>query len=139
LIESNRQTVPKTISIRKDSKWHINPDFENFPMSVVVISSIASRSPAATTPIAYRRDLDPHSGQWGSASGDNSGIYGESGDINVFLDGHAEFYPNLTDAANMLVKHDTGERILKISEARNTGARALSWTGVEREAGNKKH
>ncbi|MDR1890727.1 MAG: type II secretion system GspH family protein [Puniceicoccales bacterium] len=139
LVESNRRTVPKTIGIRKNGKWHINPDFENFPMSVVVISGIASRSPAATTPIAYSRGLDPQSGQWRSASGDDGGIYGESGGIIVFLDGHAEFYPNLTDPANMLVNYYTGEKTSKISEAVNTGARALSWTGVEWEAGNKEH
>jgi hypothetical protein len=137
LVESNHRTMPKTIGIRKKDQWSINPDFENFPLSVVVISGVASRSPASTTPIAYTRGLDHERGKWRPASGDNGGVYGESGGIIVFLDGHAEFYPNLTDEANMLVNYYTGEKTSKISEAVNSGARALSWTGIEWEAKRK--
>jgi hypothetical protein len=134
LVESNHRAMPKTIGIRKNGQWNINPNFENFPLSVVVISGIASQAPAATTPIAYTRGLDHETGKWRPARGNNGGVYGESGGIIVFLDGHAEFYPNLTDEANMLVNYYTGEKTSKISEAVNGGARALSWTSVEWEA-----
>jgi hypothetical protein len=137
LVESNHRTIPKTVGIRRNGQWSINPDFEKFPLSVVVISGIASRAPASTTPIAYSRGLSHKNGKWRSASGDNGGIYGESGGIIVFLDGHAEFYPNLTDEANMLVNYYTGEKTSKISETVNSGARALSWTGIEWEAEKK--
>jgi hypothetical protein len=137
LVESNHRTIPKTIGIRKNGQWSINPDFENFPLSVVVISGIASRAPPATTPIAYTRGLDHKNGKWRPASGNNGGIYGENGGIIVFLDGHAEFYPNLTDEANMLVNYYTGEKTSKISKAVNGGARALSWTGIEWEVKQK--
>ncbi|MDR2778991.1 MAG: type II secretion system GspH family protein [Puniceicoccales bacterium] len=137
LVESHRRAIPKTTGVRKNGQWCINPNFENFPLSVVVISGIASRAPAVTTPIAYSRGLDHRSGQWRAAKGNDGGIYGESGGIIVFLDGHAEFYSNLTDEANMLVNYYTGEKTSKISEAVNAGARALSWTGIEWEAGNQ--
>ncbi|MDR1173486.1 MAG: type II secretion system GspH family protein [Puniceicoccales bacterium] len=137
LVESNRKATPKTIGIRKNDQWSINTDFENFPLSVVVISGIASRAPAATTPIAYSRGLDHRTGKWRPARGNNGGVYGEIGGIIVFLDGHVEFYSNLTDEANMLVNYYTGEKTSKISEAVNSGARALSWTGVEWESKQK--
>ncbi|MDR0693574.1 MAG: type II secretion system GspH family protein [Puniceicoccales bacterium] len=137
LVESNHRAIPKTIGIRKNGQWSINPDFENFPLSVVVISGIAGRAPADTTPIAYTRGLDPETGKWRPAKGNNGGVYGESGGIIVFLDGHVEFYPNLTDEANILVNYYTGEKTSKISEAVNGGARALSWTGIEWETKQK--
>jgi type II secretory pathway pseudopilin PulG len=133
LVESSHRAMPKAIGIRRNGQWSINPDFENFPLSVVVISGIAGRAPAETTPIAYTRGLDHETGKWRPTSGNNGGVYGESGGIIVFLDGHAEFYPNLTDEANMLVNYYTGEKTSKISETVNGGARALSWTGVEWE------
>jgi prepilin-type N-terminal cleavage/methylation domain-containing protein len=133
LVESTNRSIPKTIGIMKDWKWHPNPEFKNFPMSVVVISGISSRAPAPTTPIAYTRGLDNESGKWRGATGNNGGVYGESGGFIVFLDGHVEFFNNLTDDCNMLVNFTTGEKTSKISEAVPPGARALSWTGIEWE------
>jgi hypothetical protein len=112
----------------------LNPEFENFPLSVVVIAGIPSRAPASTTPIAHTRGLDSSTGQWREAKGDGGGVYGTKGGFIVFLDSHVEFYSNLTDEENMLVNYNTGEKTSKISEAVPEGARALSWTGVEWEA-----
>ncbi|MDR1433500.1 MAG: type II secretion system GspH family protein [Puniceicoccales bacterium] len=137
LVEAEHRPVPKTIGLLRNGQWRINPDFENFPLGVVVISGISSRAPAATTPIAYTRGLDAGSGRWRPADGPDGGIYGEEGGFIVFLDGHVEFYANLTDEANALVDYYTGEKTSRISEAVNCGARALSWTGVEWEASKR--
>lgn len=56
LVEGEVKSIPQTIGIVKNGKWQINPDFERFPMSVVVIAGISSQAPAATTPLAYTRD-----------------------------------------------------------------------------------
>jgi prepilin-type N-terminal cleavage/methylation domain-containing protein len=134
LVEAEKRPTPKTIGVMRNGQWQINPEFENFPLSVVVIVGISSRAQSATTPIAYTRGLDNERGTWRSASGDGGGIYGESGGFIVFLDGHVEFCTNLADPQHALTNFYTGERTAKISEAVNAGARALSWKGVEWEA-----
>jgi prepilin-type N-terminal cleavage/methylation domain-containing protein len=135
LVETTNKPVPKTIGTMKNGQWSINPEFKIFPKSVVIISGISSRAPVTTTPLAYTRGLDNESGKWRSSYGDNGGVYGETGGFIVFLDGHVEFYSNLTSDENMLTNYYTGEKTRKISEAVNHGARALSWQGIEWEAG----
>ncbi|MDR1413668.1 MAG: type II secretion system GspH family protein [Puniceicoccales bacterium] len=137
LVETERNPLPKTIGLVKNGTWQMNPEFENFPLSVVVIAGILGQSKAETTPIAYTRGLDSSTGKWRSARGKDGGIYGEKGGFIVFLDGHVEFFTNLIDEQNMLVNYYTGEKTSKISEAVNSGARALSWTGIEWEADGK--
>jgi type II secretory pathway pseudopilin PulG len=134
LVEAEHKLVPKTVVLMKNGTWVINQDFEKFPLSIVVIAGVASRSPSSTTPIAYTRGLDNDSGKWRASNGSNGGVYGEEGGFIVFLDGHVEFYANLTDEKNMLMNYYTGEKTSKISEAVNYGARALSWTGIDWEA-----
>ncbi|MDR3144235.1 MAG: type II secretion system GspH family protein [Puniceicoccales bacterium] len=137
LVEADKRHIPKTIGIGGDGNWEINPEFASFPLSVVVITGVSVRAPASTTPIAYTRGLDNNSGTWRDAVGNDGGIYGKSGGFIAFLDGHVEFYPNLTSEENMLINYKTGRKTPKISEAVNYGARALSWTGAEWEVARK--
>ncbi|MDR1401405.1 MAG: type II secretion system GspH family protein [Puniceicoccales bacterium] len=137
LVETERNPLPKSIGFVKNGTWQMNADFKNFPLSVTVISGISSQARAETTPIAYTRGLDNNTGKWRGANGNGGGIYGETGGFIVFLDGHVEFYSNISDERNMLINYYTGEKTSKISEAVNSGARALSWTGVEWEAEKK--
>jgi prepilin-type processing-associated H-X9-DG protein len=137
LVESDPRPIPKTVGTTAGDGWEIDPLFATFPLSVVVISGISGRAPASTTPIAYTRGLDNATGTWRDASGSNGGVYGKSGGFIAFLDGHVEFYANLTAEENMLTNYSTGRKTSKISEAVNAGARALSWTGVEWETPKK--
>ena len=134
LVSMSGTPIPKSIGIVRDGRWEVNPEFKHFPTSVVIITRISSMAPATTTPIAYTRGLDRSTGRWRSDTGENGGVYGESGGLIVFLDGHVEFYSNLTDESNKLVNYYTGEKTSNISEAVNRGARAISWQGVEWEA-----
>jgi hypothetical protein len=78
--------------------------------------------------------LDSADGTWREAIGDSGGIYGEAGGFIAFLDGHVEFFPNITDGQTMLTHYYSGEKTSKISETVNRGARAISWKGIEWEA-----
>ncbi|MDR2737616.1 MAG: type II secretion system GspH family protein, partial [Puniceicoccales bacterium] len=40
LVESTNRPVPKAIGFVRDGQWRLNPEFENFPLSVVVIAGI---------------------------------------------------------------------------------------------------
>ncbi len=124
---------PRSIGMWRNNNWILNKDFQNFPLSIVIITNISSSAPASTTPIAYTRGLDPRSGTWRESVGDNGGVYSNTGGYIVFLDGHVQFFSNLTDETNQLINYYTGDNTSNIQNALNHHAKALNHLGVEWE------
>jgi prepilin-type N-terminal cleavage/methylation domain-containing protein len=103
-------------------------DFSQFPLALTVIVGTAAESDPSTTPLAYTRGLDPSTGRWKPAIGDDGGVYGTDGGFLVFLDGHVEFFTSLADCP--LVRCDDGQATGDIREAVGGGSRAINWRGT---------
>ncbi len=124
---------PKSIGTSHNNVWIPNKNFLKFPLSIVVITNISTTSQASITPIAYTRGLNTKNGYWDVSSGNNGGVYSNEGGFIAFLDGHVQFFENLTDEINQLINYNTGESTSNIQESLNPGARALSYLGIEWE------
>lgn len=134
LISSTNIHSPKKIGNWRNDQWIPNKNFQNFPLSVVVVTNISSTAQASTTPIAYTRGLDPINGKWRQSSGNNGGVYSNEGGFIAFLDGHVQFFTNLTDEENQLIDFYTGDNTSSIQNSLNHNAKALSYLGIEWEA-----
>lgn len=126
--------TPRTVGMWSNNTWKMSEDFANHPLSVVVITNISLSAPASTTPIAYTRGLDHTTGTWREPTGNNGGVYSSSGGFVAFLDGHVEFFSNLTEEFNQLLNFYTGENTSDITHTVNHHARAISYLGIEWQA-----
>jgi prepilin-type N-terminal cleavage/methylation domain-containing protein len=122
LVAASTASRPKSVAYSDGAgTWSINPDFDGFPLSVAVVSSLAPASDPSSTPVAWTRGLQ-ESGTWKSGSAWN----GEGGYI-AFLDGHIEWYNSLTDESGngVLVNATTKKPTANIKEAINSTATVL--------------
>ncbi|MDE6432501.1 MAG: type II secretion system GspH family protein [Opitutales bacterium] len=131
---SSSRKPPRIIGTWRNNTWAINKDFSQYPLSVVVITNISPSAPASTTPIAYTRGLDHKTGTWKQSIGKDGGVYSNTGGFIAFLDGHVQFFSNLTDEFNQLTNFYTGDSTSDIRDAVNTNARALNYLGIEWES-----
>jgi hypothetical protein len=129
MVSLSQSNTPKSIGRLIGGQWQPSGEFGKFPLSFVVIVNISMDAPASTTPIAYSRGLDVKTGLWG-----RDGVYSNGGGFIVFLDGHVQFFDNISALENQLANFYTGKRTAKITDAVNSGARALSHGGVDWEA-----
>jgi prepilin-type N-terminal cleavage/methylation domain-containing protein len=128
LVLASRLSAPKSIGRLNNGKWHPNGEFLKFPLSIVAVVNVSANAPASTTPIAYSRGLNAKTGTW-----DRNSTYSGEGGFIAFLDGHVQFFNNITEPENQLVHFYTGERTSNIVEAVNSGAKAVSHIGIEWE------
>ena len=115
--------IPEKI-ISGDVATARQPDtgFAVLPLSVFVAANISIKAPAATTPIAWTRGLQPD-GTWSQT---NSPWKGKGGHI-AFLDGHVDWADRLSTEPGeySLVKFGTQEPTVNILEALPPGAVVL--------------
>jgi hypothetical protein len=105
-------------------------DFVHFPLAVTVVTALPADADPSTTPLALTRGLDPESGRWKPARGDDGGVYGTDGGWIVFLDGHVQFFSTLWEDGGALARHGDGTPTADIREAIPPGARAINWQGT---------
>ncbi|MDR3116960.1 MAG: type II secretion system GspH family protein [Puniceicoccales bacterium] len=105
-------------------------DFARFPLAITVIVGLSPGADPSTTPLAHSRGLDPESGTWKPARGDDGGIYGTDGGWIVFLDGHVQFFHDLRGDGGALAGYGDGLPTTDIRMAVPPGARALNWKGI---------
>ncbi len=130
LVSANSESRPKTIAYSDGAgAWTINPDFDGFPLSVSVVSGLASGADPSTTPVAWSRGL-LSDGTWaGPSAASPSAWNGEGGHV-AYLDGHVVWYRDLKgeDGNGVLVNYVTKRPTANILEAINSGAKVLSST-----------
>ena len=107
-----------------------NAAFRDFPLGFVIITGLSPDDDPATTPLAYSRGLDRKTGQWRQQSGDDGGIYGQSGGFVVFLDGHVSWFRSLSEDGGELTDFSSGSATGDIGNAVRPGARAINWRGT---------
>jgi type II secretory pathway pseudopilin PulG len=112
--------------------------FQNFPLSFVVIVGISPDDDPAATPLAYSRGLDQQTGKWRPQSGDDGGVYGQSGGFVAFLDGHVSWYSSLDENGGALVNFENGRGTASICDGVRSGTKAIDWTGTVWTKGNGK-
>ena len=87
-----------------------------------------TRLTSSTTPIAWTRGLNAN-GVWQHFESSRPGVYGSEGGFIVFLDGHVEFFRNLTTDGGQLIDYIDGTRTSNIQDAVSPGARAYDFLG----------
>jgi len=95
-------------------------DFKDCPISFSVASGLSADSPKSTTPLAWTRGLES-SGKWGT-----DGVYGEKGGHVVFLDGHVEWFEDLSQGNGLIVDYKSHSPTQDIQKALSPGASILS-------------
>ena len=128
LVKQVSGAPPKIIGWARGGEWEMDEYFSNYPLSVTVIVGV--QGAPSTTPIAFTRGLDPETGCWKEARGEDGGVYGRRGGYIAFSDGHVEFFENLVDPENQLVHYETGKPTGDIREAVPPGAKAYNWRGL---------
>lgn len=91
-------TLPRSIGSKDGSEFQESSEWKSMPEDVISYSAVVDMnaiSPAAT-PLAWTKGLQTN-GEWTPTSP----WLGEGGHI-VFMDGHVEFFENLTDDENKL-------------------------------------
>lgn len=127
LIRAQHLSPPQFIASWDGGHWQINGDFADFPLGVTIIVGVDLDCPS-TTPIAYSRGLEPATGNWKDACGEDGGVYGPNRGLILFLDGHVEAINSLTDRP--LLNFANGGTTTDIRRAVPPGARAINWRGT---------
>ncbi len=128
LVAAQTGVAPKVVAFSNgEGAWSLNPDFDDFPLSVCVVSGLAPDADPSTTPIAWSRGLQ-NDGTWaGAAAATPSAWNGEGGHV-AFLDGHVVWFRDLLgeDGNGALVNYVTKRPTANILEAINASATVLS-------------
>lgn len=120
------ELLPTYIGSFEHQQWALNPSFKKFPLSITVATGqISSRNPS-TTPIVWTRGLKPD-GTWASENEETPGVYGSKGGFIAFLDGHIEWYQNLSKNGGQLFHWKTRKPTKNIYEAIGPGAYVLDY------------
>lgn len=130
LVELAEGQTPRVVATPGSSggNWSVDGAFAAYPLSVAVASRITASAPVSTTPIAWTRGLET-SGTWRAADDANPGVYGSEGGHIAFLDGHVEFFEDLSEDDGQLIHFLNKTPTGNIQEALNPGARAFEHTG----------
>lgn len=119
---------PVLVQPGSDGQWEEVDGFEDWPIGVAVVSGINPLAHPSTTPVAWTRGLTSE-GRWEGLQGSRPGIYGAEGGYIVFLDGHVEFYRDLSLDGGMLVDALDGSRTADIRKAIGPEARVYDFLG----------
>lgn len=92
LIKAHKIAIPKRLSVTTS----------NLPISFAVVTPIPEHAEPMTTPIAWTRGLQAD-GKWSAVNG----VYGSAGGFIAFLDGHVEWFTDLSENGGLLQKFDT--------------------------------
>lgn len=128
LAQQTDSLPPVLVQPKGDGEWEEIAGFEEWPIGVAVASGLQLDSNPSTTPVAWTRGLNT-SGQWQNSASSRPGIYGSEGGFVVFLDGHVQFYRNLTEDGGQLIDYIEGTRTSDIRRALNPGAKAFDFLG----------
>ncbi|CAA6676634.1 MULTISPECIES: type II secretion system protein [unclassified Lentimonas] len=92
-------TTPRSIGIRNGNVFTDSQEWSSLDkatISYTVVANMSPNAPASTTPLLWTKGLDT-TGEWINTSP----WQGKGGHIG-FMDGHTEFFPNLTEAEYQL-------------------------------------
>ncbi len=92
-------TLPRSIGIRSGTEYTESSDWSSMDtetISYVLVVNMSPNAPASTTPLLWTKGLES-SGEWTTTSP----WQGEGGHI-AFMDGHVEYFDNLTADENKL-------------------------------------
>ena len=124
-VSASTATKPRVVATHTGDSWALASDFAAFPKSFAVASGVPANAPASTTPIAWTRGLKAD-GTWDA----EKGVYGAQGGHIAFLDGHVQWFQNLSAQGGQLVNYQTGTPTANILEALPASARAWDDTGA---------
>ena len=90
--------LPRSVGVKQGSEFNESSEWSAMPESVISYSAVVNMSAIApaTAPLAWTKGLD-NNGEWDATSP----WLGEGGHI-VFMDGHMDYFDNLTDDENKL-------------------------------------
>lgn len=110
--------IPQIVAYPSDTgtAWELDPTFEGCPLSYTVVMQPEVGISESTTPIAWTRGLQ-EDGTWSIKKDDSGGTYGNEGGYILFMDGHINWYANLSDNGGQLVHFSTGKPTKSITEA----------------------
>ena len=129
LLASIPQSIPPIlVQPGAGGRWEEIDGFEDWPIGVAVASGLNPMAPPSTTPVAWTRGLTSE-GRWQGLDGRRPGIYGSEGGYIVFLDGHVQFFRDLSLDGGQLVSALNGSRTADIREAIGPGARVFDFLG----------
>ncbi|WP_281398252.1 type II secretion system protein [Ruficoccus amylovorans] len=113
-------TIPRSIGTGTGSDFTVNTDWQALDedaIGYVVVVNMSANAPTSTTPLLWTKGLDT-AGEWQPASP----WQGTGGHI-AFMDGHVEWFDNLTDDENKLTpgsNSSAGDSTSNIQEAIRT-------------------
>lgn len=129
LVSLQTESIPPVlVQPAGNGSWEEIDGFENWPIGITVVSGLNLDANPSTTPIAWTRGLDS-TGSWQNHGSVRPGVYGSEGGFIVFLDGHVEFFKNLTQDGGQLIHYLDGTRTSDIREAVSPGAKAFDFLG----------
>ena len=94
--------------------------FKALPLSFTFVVKLGHGLSPSTTPIAWSRGLQ-EDGTWDA----EKGLWGSTGGLIAFLDGHVEWYDNLKDADKQLCHPQTYTATANFKEALGATAKIL--------------
>ena len=119
---------PVLVQPGSGSAWEPVAGFENWPIGVAVVSGSSTASNPSTTPVAWTRGLGTD-GRWAAFGEARPGVYGEQGGFIVYLDGHVEFFRDLSRDGGQLVNFADGRPTANIIEAIGPNAIVYDYIG----------
>ncbi|MEY3000528.1 MAG: hypothetical protein RL648_742 [Verrucomicrobiota bacterium] len=128
LMAARGQLPPTLLERGSNGRWSVVSDFAAWPVGVAVVSGVGPGCDPARTPILWTRGLEAN-GRWRAFGQDRAGIYGDAGGFVAFLDGHVEYYRDLSENGGQLIQFQSGQRTGKIVEALPPGAKVFDYRG----------
>jgi prepilin-type N-terminal cleavage/methylation domain-containing protein/prepilin-type processing-associated H-X9-DG protein len=128
LAEAGGLIPPVLVQKGAGGNWEEVEGFEDWPIGVAVVSGLPPGAHPSTTPVAWTRGLTA-AGQWQAFDGKRPGIYGTEGGYIVFLDGHVEFFRDLSRDGGRLVDFANGQPTSDIRKAIGPGAAVHDFLG----------
>ncbi|MDA0348757.1 MAG: prepilin-type N-terminal cleavage/methylation domain-containing protein [Verrucomicrobia bacterium] len=107
---------PQSVAERDstDAPWIITQSFSNAPISFDLVAGLSSNAPSST-PVALTRGLDPQTGEW--SSDESVSPYGADGGHIAFLDGHVEWFNNISgELTNPITRKPANSILQSISQ-----------------------
>jgi prepilin-type N-terminal cleavage/methylation domain-containing protein len=113
-------SIPLVVGTGSGASFSLDSEFNAATPSYAVVAGLNPNAPSTTTPLIFTRGLSA-AGQWGIDS-----PWGDSGGHVGFLDGHVNFYSDLSNNGGELVNFSTQARTANINEAISSGAIILN-------------
>ncbi|MDX2111745.1 MAG: type II secretion system protein [Verrucomicrobiota bacterium] len=130
-VEKETRPLPKVVAtppVSGGGDWAMAPAFQGYPLSFAFANKLSTRAPVSTTPIAWTRGLQLD-GTWADLTATTPGVYGKEGGHVVFLDGHVEYFENLSAEGGKLVNYTTKTTTSSIKDALSPDTEGLDYKG----------